>query len=366
MKKQLIRSVLAIFAAGIISAAALPIIPVSAAYIRDQDAMPKRYPDIWTDPDTGTVYYSNWSLKDAKFKTMFSTNSKPYSELTVVLPQDTLTEEELTAICKTYFDDSYQFDDIGHFYSETGVAVKISDPSARVETEQKCDLLYEALHDKYELLEFTYSMDIQNYTEYTMFDAWVCIYSANTDGLGTEETQLGENLSAFLAEKYPDWEVRTETGDTQRYAVRKKGFELYDVPMTEYLDISDSIKKELGYTTGRIALAMASYRPKAVKYYLHPMGDVNMNGDVDIADAQFVLQEYCNVVVAKGVGVLTEEQRKLADVVPRQYWNDDNEALMMDAQTILMYYAESLVDLNIQNISVDEWAETYYRDMVLD
>lgn len=149
-------------------------------------------------------------------------------------------------------------------------------------------------------------------------------------------------------------------------AVRKKGFELYDVPMTEYLDISDSIKKELGYTTGRIALAMASYRPKAVKYYLHPMGDVNMNGDVDIADAQLALQKYCNVVVAKGAGVLSEEQRKLADVVPRQYWNDDNEALMMDAQTILMYYAESLVDLNILNISMDEWAETYYRDMVLD
>ena len=162
------------------------------------------------------------------------------------------------------------------------------------------------------------------------------------------------------------WEVRTETGDTQRYAVRKKGFELYDVPMTEYLDISDSIKKELGYTTGRIALAMASYRPKAVKYYLHPMGDVNTNGDVDIADAQLALQEYCNVVVAKGASVLSEEQRKLADVVPRQYWNDDNEALMMDAQTTLMYYAESLVDLNILNISMDEWAEIYYRDMVLD
>ncbi len=90
----------------------------------------------------------------------------------------------------------------------------------------------------------------------------------------------------------------------------------------------------------------------------------------DIADAQLVLQEYCNVVVAKGRGVLTEEQRKFADVVPRQYRNvgcdDENEALMMDAQTILMYYAESLVDLNILNISVDEWAETYYRDMVLD
>ena len=40
MKKKLLRAVLAIIAAGIISAASLP---VSAAYIRDDDSIQKRY-----------------------------------------------------------------------------------------------------------------------------------------------------------------------------------------------------------------------------------------------------------------------------------------------------------------------------------
>ncbi|MBP0975135.1 MAG: hypothetical protein J6P20_03635, partial [Oscillospiraceae bacterium] len=153
MKKKLLRAVLAIIAAGIISAASLP---VSAAYIRDDDSIQKRYTEVWTDPDTGTVYYSNWLNTEGRYKALFSTDTKPYSELTIVVPQDAATREELLAVCKTYFDDSYQFEGVMYFSVKSGLNVQIYDPEARAETEQKCDQLFAALNEKYELVEFTY------------------------------------------------------------------------------------------------------------------------------------------------------------------------------------------------------------------
>ncbi|MBR5364264.1 MAG: dockerin type I repeat-containing protein [Oscillospiraceae bacterium] len=369
MKKKLLRSVLAMIAAGIISAAALPVCPVSAAYTRDDDSIQKRYPESWTDPDTGTVYYSNWLNTEGRYKPLFSTDTKPYSELTIVVPQDAATREELLAVCETYFDDSYQFEGVMYFSVKSGLNVQIYDPEARAETEQKCDQLFAALNEKYELVEFTYRMNIQAYKQHTYIDSWLCTYCYGDAVRGsTEDPQTGEKLTALIAEKYPDWEVRTITYETaETYSVRKKGCELYDVPAPEYLEIAYTIKKELGYQTGDAALAMDYHYAKAVKYYVHPIGDVNMDGNVDVTDAQLALQEYTAIVVAKGTGTLTDQQRKLADVFPHQYWekvscSNETEALMPDAQTILLYYAEGLADSNILYEGVDAWAETYYKD----
>ena len=93
------------------------------------------------------MYYSNWSNKEGRYKTLFSTDAKPYSELTIVVPQDAATKEELLAVCKTYFDDSYQFEGVMHFSVKSGMNVQIYDPLARAETEQICDQLYKTLNE---------------------------------------------------------------------------------------------------------------------------------------------------------------------------------------------------------------------------
>ncbi len=97
-------------------------------------------------------------------------------------------------------------------------------------------------------------------------------------------------------------------------------------------------------------------------------GDVNMDGVVDIADAQLVLQEYCEIVVVqKNEGVLTEQQRGLATVFPRKYWKSfkfetENDAMMMSAQTILFYYVEGLINSEVKSKDVEVWADAFYSN----
>ena len=343
MKKKLLCSGLAFIAAGIIAAAAMPVFPASAAYTRDDDSIQKRFPEVWTDPDTGTVYYSNWSNKEGKYKALYSTDSKPYSLIQMVLPQDAISEDDLYALCKKYFDATYEIGSgiwqESDYGEEPVLHATITDKPARAETEQKCDQLFEALNEKYELVEFTYRMNIQKYSEHTHIDSWLCTYHYNTAAASewhsTKDPQTGEKLTALIAEKYPDWEVKAYIGETgESYSVRKKGCELYDVPAPEYLDIAYTIKKKLGYQTGNAALAMDYYYPAAIKYYLYPMGDVSMDGVVDVTDAQSVLKIYAENL-AGNTPQLQTEQIKAADV------NADGKIDSTDAQLILLYYVQN-------------------------
>ena len=339
MKKKLLRAALAIIAAGIISAAALPVFPASAAYIRDNDSIQKRYPETWTDPDTGAVYYSNWSNKEGRYKALFSTEqAEPYSKLEIVISPPALTNDELQAVCSTYFDERYQ---IYCYYANGDSGVQyavITDKTARAETEQKCDQLYEALK-QYELQGFNYFMNYQYYTEYTMIDSWLCTYhyatAAAADWNSTKDPQTGEKLTALITEKYPDWEVHSYIGDTsQGYSVRKKGCEFFDVPAPEYLDVAYTIKKELGYQGTIARIPEPRIQPVSVKFYLHPMGDADLNGDVDVTDAQSVLNIYADTL-AGNTPQLQTEQTKAADV------NTDGKIDSTDAQLILLYYVQN-------------------------
>ena len=337
MKKKLLCSGLAFIAAGIIAAAAMPVFPASAAYIRDNDSIQKRYPETWTDPDTGAVYYSNWSNKEGRYKALFSTEqAEPYSELKIVISPPALTNDELQAVCSTYFDESYQ---IYCYYANGDSGVQyavITDKTARAETEQKCDQLYEVLK-QYELQGFNYFMNYQYYTEYTLIDHWLCSYSyyADPNLRGTGDPQTGEKLTALITEKYPDWEVHSYIGDTsQGYSVRKKGCEFFDVPAPEYLDIAYTIKKELGYQSEIARIPEPRNQPVSVKFYLHPMGDADLNGDVDVTDAQSVLNIYADTL-AGNTPQLQTEQTKAADV------NADSKIDSTDAQLILLYYVQN-------------------------
>lgn len=83
------------------------------------------------------------------------------------------------------------------------------------------------------------------------------------------------------------------------------------------------------------------------------MGDVNLDGVVDVADAQLTLQEYVMLVLSHHAeGILTPEQRQLALIIPpeyreQEYITDDNRSLLLCAQTILEYYCAHLVNPDI-------------------
>ncbi|MBR3269100.1 MAG: hypothetical protein IKI58_10330 [Oscillospiraceae bacterium] len=76
----------------------------------------------------------------------------------------------------------------------------------------------------------------------------------------------------------------------------------------------------------------------------YQMGDINMDGQVDLDDAQLALRTYVFMLAQKDVkeclGV-TEEQIKLADVI--SYSTEKNSYLdAADAQVILEYYTDQL------------------------
>ena len=97
-------------------------------------------------------------------------------------------------------------------------------------------------------------------------------------------------------------------------------------------------------------------------------GDVNMNGAVDIEDAQLTLREYVMLVLTRHTeGVLTPEQRELALVIPQKYWEqekyitDDNTSLLLCAQTILSYYTVGLADSSVRETDLSVWVEGLYQ-----
>ena len=113
-----------------------------------------------------------------------------------------------------------------------------------------------------------------------------------------------------------------------------------------------------GMLTAPVSAAETSYQ----------MGDVNMDGAVDTADAQMTLQEYVMLVLSRRAeGSLTPEQRQLALVIPKEYRGlekfktDDNNALLPCAQTILSYYTATLADSSLKETGISVWVEEMYR-----
>lgn len=98
------------------------------------------------------------------------------------------------------------------------------------------------------------------------------------------------------------------------------------------------------------------YDPDIVAQYR--LGDVDMNGQIDVCDAQLLLQEYGAVVVEGGNSILTPEQRYLGDVTDERIVSREDVDLSSgiyngapametdyiistaDSDWILVYYAE--------------------------
>ena len=81
-------------------------------------------------------------------------------------------------------------------------------------------------------------------------------------------------------------------------------------------------------------------------------GDINMDGIVDSADAQLVLQEYTMVMVAKhDKGILSTEQYALAQVTPESLTAN----LLLNSYYILAYATECLADASVAEQDISDW-----------
>ncbi len=92
-------------------------------------------------------------------------------------------------------------------------------------------------------------------------------------------------------------------------------------------------------------------------------GDVDMDGQITVADAQLAIMDYTMRVVSKLlVGELTQEQFELGLICPKAQagsFNDDMKELI-GAQIILMYATECLTNPSSKEMNIEEWADSVY------
>ena len=94
----------------------------------------------------------------------------------------------------------------------------------------------------------------------------------------------------------------------------------------------------------------------------YQMGDVNMDGAVDLADAQEALQFWCTSIAYKQ-GKLTPEQQALGNVdgeITTIAWargRIDTPISVVDAQILLIYYTRhmSRPDLTLEDVLTEKY-----------
>lgn len=91
---------------------------------------------------------------------------------------------------------------------------------------------------------------------------------------------------------------------------------------------------------------MAAYAEGTSSYL---PGDANMDGEVDVVDAQLVMLDYAERF-SGNEGILTEEQRRIAAVS-----GVSETATLEDAQLILRYYAACISDSSVSKVDVKTW-----------
>jgi len=97
-----------------------------------------------------------------------------------------------------------------------------------------------------------------------------------------------------------------------------------------------------------------------VDYSKYQMGDINLNGEVDIDDAQIALRLYTEYLVGRTAeesylrNGITAEQAKLGDIV--SYKGTDLSNDLSDAFYILSYYADNLSRKNAEE-TVSEYVQ---------
>ena len=89
-------------------------------------------------------------------------------------------------------------------------------------------------------------------------------------------------------------------------------------------------------------------------------GDVNMDGDITVADAQLALMDYTMRYVAKlDNGILTPEQIALASIVPTEQAGTFSEgaAASIGAAIILMYATDCIADPSMKETDIQDYAD---------
>ena len=94
-------------------------------------------------------------------------------------------------------------------------------------------------------------------------------------------------------------------------------------------------------------------------------GDVNMDGEITVADAQMILREYANHIVVGRNPEFTPEQEKLAAVLglthPYPFSSRESTPYSLDdAQCILMFATAKTAGLDVEPVS---FYEEFRRNM---
>lgn len=297
MKKKLIRLAAMLAALCTVPAA----MPVSADYIITPEGTAvilRDNPDVWTDPVSGAVYYTNWNLPE-RIRTLYETDGTSSARIMATVPAADTDENALKAACDAIFDDSYQTAILETQYynflkpdTDTAIpawSIQITDSADRAETEAKADQLYASLSSSCTLLTYELQLHNHDFRHYADIQTLCTYFYVPADpSRGTGDPETGERLSALIAEQFPEWEVRTaETEQQTTWSVRKKGTEdFFDAPAAEYLAIHTTVQRELGYHEKTLTFYPEGLTvTEQVKYYIPGTGDLSEDGEITVADA---------------------------------------------------------------------------------
>lgn len=341
MKKKLLRSVFAFIAAGIISAAALP---VSAAPYENESAVITELNDYTSETeltDNGTIITRLISTVDPHVKYVnyitedqsdFHHREYKRSFLITVKPKDT------AAFVKEFGEQYYLHKQPDDTYvaadKEMENAWKDIQDVLNVGSTYRSSWKYADADAAFKKICASDTVDSaaiqQSYDEYSYSNGSYCLNLFVKEPVKESNfTFLDEGYSVEIDrdEKYPSVELIRSGKPVTDYSEKYNFFRsiLRELPEVYSFDLNywylqfDSAR--IGYDTIQT-------------YNVYTNGDVNMDGVVDVTDAQSVLNIYAENL-AGNTPQLQTEQIKAADV------NADGKIDSTDAQLILLYYVQN-------------------------
>ena len=305
----------------------------------------QHYPVVYQNAEC--TWYSNWDTVEGNgYRSVYYTQGSPSAGLSCTVSRSEITEDRLNEIIGKFFDDSYHVS-----VSETLTAltysqrteptwsIVIHDSENRAETEEKAKAFYDALSGSCTALGGRFQKNLQLY--YHIYDL-TCFCSYDFSLGTTDGTDGGEKVLALVSAQFPEWEVTLSGSEKEWYTIRKTGYDLYEVPLEEYLTVEDAIREQLGYAPFRVWYPEELEILPQVTYYPDPaeetFGDADQDGEVNIKDAQAVLTAAGDLRLGLDTG-LTELQLRAADV------DGDGQVTVKDAQYILVYYANTRAEI---------------------
>lgn len=95
-------------------------------------------------------------------------------------------------------------------------------------------------------------------------------------------------------------------------------------------------------------------------------GDINMDGEITVEDAQLAAKDYVEYLLAGNSHILTDEQLILGNVdgVVDEFDTRKNPVSVSDAQIILCYYTDCLANSSISKLDITDYVKEYYPNFV--